>query len=592
MSFFLKSLASVFFIALNLFSEVNFINPSTTPSGNPPDLSDETQYSNHSQITSDATGKHVYSIWTNQSIGTAQVAISSDYGVTWSNPTTTPPGTTSPSISVAGNVEAAQITADATGKYVYAIWNRIDADNHYIIQVAISSDYGVTWTNPTTTPTGITPNLSLAGQDAISCQITCDTTGKYVYAIWGRDDGSNNYIIQVSISSDYGISWIDPSSTPAGTVIPNLSVAGQHAGTPQITTDNTGTYVYAVWYRYDGSNYRIQVAISSDFGVNWSYPPSGANISQALHSAQKPQITTDAAGQNVYAIWTIDDLSGNMIIQVGHSLSYGTSWSADPVQVLPRGIADDPQITTDDTGTYIYAIWSLYFDSTYNIQMAWSFSHGVVWHSPSTTPSGTITPNISVDSTFAQSPQITTDSSGQHVYATWSRANSSSKDIIQVALSSDFGNNWGSPTTTPDVTPNLSLPNGNALEPEIITNASGDRVYVIWDRSPGRLDLIQVAITSPIGPNNLLNVSYKNYRKELLLQRDYVNELFWNNVASAAFYRVYYCSLNHLIFQGNEMQFIHHGASNPSKYFISWVDSSGNESIPVEVNIPKWYNGD
>ena len=66
----------------------------------------------------------------------------------------------------------------------------------------------VNFTIPTTTPTGISPNLSEAGEGALRPQITTDSTGKYVYAVWNRSDGSNQ-IIQVAISSDYGNTWTD-----------------------------------------------------------------------------------------------------------------------------------------------------------------------------------------------------------------------------------------------------------------------------------------------------------------------------------------------------------------------------------------------
>ena len=62
------------------------------------------------------------------------------------DPTTVPGGGTSPDISRPTDNEAgySQTTCSATGQYVYAIWQRNNG-THYIIQVAISSDYGVTW---------------------------------------------------------------------------------------------------------------------------------------------------------------------------------------------------------------------------------------------------------------------------------------------------------------------------------------------------------------------------------------------------------------------------------------------------------------
>jgi hypothetical protein len=117
--------------------------------------------------------------------------------------------------------------------------------------------------DPTTTPADDgTPNLSDSGEPAFEPQIATSSTGKYVYATWYRSDGTNSRI-QVAISSDYGITFSDPTTTPADDGTPNLSDSGEIAYAPQIATSGTGQYVYAIWRGYDGTDNRIQVAISN-----------------------------------------------------------------------------------------------------------------------------------------------------------------------------------------------------------------------------------------------------------------------------------------------------------------------------------------
>ncbi len=149
-----------------------------------------------------------------------------------------------------------------------------------IIQVAISSNFGVSWQNSTTTPPGTTPpNLSVSSEDAADPQITTDSSGRYVYATWRRKG-----IIQIAISSDFGVTWVNPTSTPPNTTPPDLSDSSLNADDPQIATDNTGRYVYAVWHR----NNRIQIAISSDHGKTWSNPTSTLYGSPTLSKAGPP----------------------------------------------------------------------------------------------------------------------------------------------------------------------------------------------------------------------------------------------------------------------------------------------------------------
>jgi hypothetical protein len=209
-----------------------------------------------------------------------------------------------------------RIATDASGKYVYAIWDRSNGTNS-IVQTAFSSDFGVTWINPVAVTGSSIPNLSLDGKEAGVSKIATNASGQYVYAMWERSNGTN-FIVQTARSSDFGVTWVNPS-TVTGSSIPNLSLDGKGVGGPQITTDASGQNVYAIWGRLsaDQTFFFVQTASSSDFGITWVNPStvtgnSIPNLSIDSVHANDPQITTNASGKYVYAIWYLSSGTNNI----------------------------------------------------------------------------------------------------------------------------------------------------------------------------------------------------------------------------------------------------------------------------------------
>jgi BNR repeat-like domain len=490
----------VTFIHVSLYSLTNnFSYPTSTPTGTSPDLSQTGDNAYYPEIAT-SSGRYAYAIWYRYFGAQAkvQVAISSDYGNTWQDPDSTPTGTP-PNLSQFGpGFLVPQIATDSSGRYVYAVW--------YIgstIQAAISSDFGHSWQDPVSTPGG-SPNLSQPGDSNIP-QIATDSSGRYVYAVWHMKDASNYLRIQVAISSDYGNTWQDPGSTPTG-IPPNLSQPNQNANNPQIATDNSGRYVYALWQRSDGSNSRIQVAISSDYGNTWQNPsstPTGTSpdLSQANQNATIPQIATDSSGKHVYAIWPRNDGS-RLRIQVAISSDYGNNWQ-DP-DSTPTGIppnlsqpnqnANNPQIATDNSGRYVYALWQRSDGSNSRIQVAISSDYGYSFQSPGSTPTRT-PPDLSEVGLTARTVQVSTDSSGRYVYVIWKiDLDNNSKDIVQVALSNDFGNSWQYPDSTTEGSPDLSQSGLNTNRIKVVTDSSGKYTYAVWEINDGTYSLIQISI--------------------------------------------------------------------------------------------------
>jgi hypothetical protein len=384
---------------------------------------------------------------------------------------------------------------------------------NYQIQVGISSDFGQTFINPTTTPY-TTPNLSPSTSISFDSKIRTSDDGKYVYCAWR--ESLEQQRIQVAISSDYGVTWTSPTSTPGG--FPNLSVSGQNASQPELTTDSSGKYVYCVWRRVDGgtTNTTIQVAISSDYGVTWTNPTTvpgtltTPDLSDNTQDASDCFVKTNSTGQYVYAVWKRADGTGSTIVQVAISSTYGDAW-ADPTTVTGSGTpnlsadgndARTPKVSTDSSGRYVYVVWDRVNAGGNNIiQVAISSAYGDVWVNP-TTVTGSGTPNLSDDGNNAIIPDVITDcNTGKYVYAIWERTDTNGNSIIQIAISSTYGDVWVDPTTvTGNGTPNLSINGQNATTAAIATDNSGRYVYAAWQRvnSSGNT-IIQVAVSSDNG---------------------------------------------------------------------------------------------
>ncbi|NGX32235.1 MAG: hypothetical protein K1060chlam4_00276 [Candidatus Anoxychlamydiales bacterium] len=256
-------------------------------------------------------------------------------------------------------------------------------------------------------------------------QITSDSSGRYVFAIWV----DNTPEIQTARSADFSQSWNSPANLGSG--------AFGLANASQITTDSSGKYVFAIWS--DGTD--IRTARSDDFSQNWDSP-----LPITLGTGVQPQIVTDSSGRYVFTIW----LDGNDI-QTAGSNDFGISWSFPPS--LGSGAVDLsnlPQILTNSSGRYVFAMWQ---DSSFDTQTARSIDFGQTWSLTKKFISGAI-------------PKIATDSSGKYVFAIWITAG----PLIETARSDDFGQNWSliinfGPTDDP---------------PQITANSTGRYVFPIW----------------------------------------------------------------------------------------------------------------
>ncbi|NGX48418.1 MAG: hypothetical protein K940chlam5_00003 [Candidatus Anoxychlamydiales bacterium] len=237
-----------------------------------------------------------------------------------------------------------------------------------------------------------------------------------------------------------------------------------------IVTDATGANVAIIWR---GGNTAVQAAISNDFGVNWTSP---FNLSAAAGSFTNAEdITMSKSGQYIYGIWP-RNAAGVLQIELSRSIDFGVSWTPiGSVKVLSDTSSAGVQshVATDSSGQFVYAIWQQVVGADNIITTSRSTDFGANW----TLPGSAIA--LSAAGEDASGSEITTNGSGQYVFAIWKRVDGgAAKTRIQTSRSVDFGASWtpvGSVIT-------LSADDQNATNQRIMTSTSGKYVYAVWEK--------------------------------------------------------------------------------------------------------------
>jgi hypothetical protein len=198
----------------------------------------------------------------------------------------------------------------------------------------------VQWISPRT--------ISDAGRNAFNPQVVVDGSGNAV-AVWIRSDGTNDRV-QAAIRPAGG-------EFAAATFI---SDAGQNAFSPQVAVDPAGNAT-AVWYRSDGSVFRIQAAFrpaGGSFG-------SATTISDSGQGAFDPQVSMNSTGDAV-AVWVRSDGTKNRIQSSTRPASTGV-W--DPAETISEAGQDatEPQVAAMANNSAV-AVWTRFDGAVLRIQ--------------------------------------------------------------------------------------------------------------------------------------------------------------------------------------------------------------------------------
>lgn len=305
------------------------------------------------------------------------------------------------------------------------------------------------------TPTWLPPaTLSQTGQDANEPDLAMDALGDMT-SVWYRYDGSN-YRVQTAYR---------PAGGTWGVGL-NLSPAGQNARSPHVAMDPAGDTI-ATWRRYDGSNYVIQAA-TRPLGGSWSI----ATLSAPGQSARQPAVAISINGVGA-AVWRRYD-GTNDVIQA--DVFSGGAWGAPVTLSDDSQGAFDPHVAVDGNGN-VYVVWDRYDGSNYRIQAA-TLPFGGAPTTPAT---------LSDSGQHAFDSHVASDPNG-NVTAVWHRYDGSAY-VVQ-GTSMPAGGSFGAAQT-------LSDPGRNAFDQHVAMDAAGN-AYVAWGQYDGTNYVARYA-TLPLG---------------------------------------------------------------------------------------------
>jgi hypothetical protein len=224
-------------------------------------LSTVGQAATQNQVAIDANGKGVL-VWLRSNVAEAR--------------TITAAGALGPVMALSGfGAAAPQVAVDAAGNAVF-VWQQSGG----VIQMRTLSAAGVL---------GVTTAVSAAGQDAFRPQVAMNAAGTAALT-WDRSDGA---VFRIQARS------LSPAGVLSG--VRTLSAGGQDAFYAQAAVDVAGDATFT-WYRFDGTDARVQARSVSAAGVL-----SGVRtLSAAGQSAQFPEVGVDANG-NALVTWHRSD---------------------------------------------------------------------------------------------------------------------------------------------------------------------------------------------------------------------------------------------------------------------------------------------
>ena len=278
---------------------------------------------------------------------------------------------------------APQVAMNATGDAV-VVWSRF-VGSYSSVQIRGRSASGALTATQT---------LSAAGQSADSAQVAIDPQGNAV-VVWRRFDGVNHRI-QMRVRSASG----ELSATRT------LSAAGQSADSPQVAVDPDGNAV-AVWRRFNGAIYRVQVRARSNTGelsAIQTVSKQGHNVGVV------PQVGVDADGNAVVAWYAYDGTS--VRVQTRARTAQGVLSSTRYMSDTGTTNVGPPQVVVDSAGNAVVA-WHLWDGANLRVQVRARSAGGAL--SP--------VENLSSKGVNAVYPDLAGNAAG-NVVAAWNRSGS------------------------------------------------------------------------------------------------------------------------------------------------------------------------
>lgn len=175
-----------------------------------------------------------------------------------------------------------------------------------------------------------------------------------------------------------------------------------------------------------------------------------------------PRVTSSDSGSRFTAVWRKETVSGSFI-ETASSADAGTTWTSP--QQLDSMLGDATVVSSQD-GLRVVAAWQS--NTLDRLRTATSTDGGQTWSSVT----DVVGPVV-----LASSPSLAASADGTRLIAAWV-ANIGGKEVVQAAVSTNFGLDWSTPL-------NLSDPTETAVSPKVTLSADGTRALATFVQSVG-----------------------------------------------------------------------------------------------------------
>ncbi|HEU64477.1 MAG: hypothetical protein KR126chlam4_00185 [Candidatus Anoxychlamydiales bacterium] len=385
-----------------------------------------------------------------------EFATSSDFGKTWSEPQF---------IGESTNIEKLKIIINESDE-IMCLWEKeIDYD-YSILELAISYDFGRTWTITQSDEMKYIMNYSIKNINDI------------VFIIWGESTTCENKGIYIKKSTDFGRTWKNIKCVDENSY---FKIFLHESGHFLIAWDDS------LWDSKTSAFQKlIKYSISNNFGDDWSEIKSiSLNTNEIIDIEQ---CAIDDNG-HVIIIWleTKKDDNGEYSTTFHYSYSSDNTKSWSEPTILEKGLPSarfwHPKLTLDSSGKMIF-IWQAESENYYEegdfIKVAISSDFGKTWASSKI---------ISDKDYHCCDPFIKIDSN-ENVLVTWVAQDLYYSSTLQSRYSSDFGINWD---------PIIDLSNKQFIYHDPIVVNSKGKVILLWKRYLERKKQYQRIISSDFG---------------------------------------------------------------------------------------------
>ncbi|MDX1813724.1 MAG: sialidase family protein, partial [Candidatus Bathyarchaeia archaeon] len=239
------------------------------------------------------------------------------------------------------------------------------ASSSYVINVARSTDGGVTWT--------LKHTIDLS-KDVYKPSIAVDPYTNNVYVVYEYEYSSTDYDIWLDRSSEGG--WYRESIDSSGSNDHSPSVACEY----DYGSYSAGNYVFVTWERrVSATCINLIFARSTDRGDTWS--GYALTSYSAAFEANEPSMTYAGDGRVYIAFRSYDGIESLYNIGLLRSDNEGASFGS--IQVILTNWYEDlrqPTIAAIPGGTTVMAAWIYTYSSTdHDIYYRYSTDSGATW---------------------------------------------------------------------------------------------------------------------------------------------------------------------------------------------------------------------